>query len=115
MSEKVFISSDHLQAHSTSFCCVKVLLGYCVCKLFYTAFCCITGLLCCHICRLVPHLAATIWCIYSFLIGVVLLTLLVAIMTDTYYRIKSSEEAEVGVKEYPGKSTQSAGSSNWIR
>jgi len=47
-------------------------------------------------CRIVPALAATIFGIYGFFMSVVLLTLLFAIMNDTYYRIKDAEEAEVG-------------------
>jgi predicted PurR-regulated permease PerM len=36
------------------------------------------------------------WCVYGFFMSVVLLTLLVAIMNDTYRRIQDAEEAEVG-------------------
>ncbi|KAF5843415.1 hypothetical protein DUNSADRAFT_16913 [Dunaliella salina] len=44
---------------------------------------------------LVPELAAFLWCVYGFFMSVVLLTLLVAIMNDTYNRIRDAEEAEV--------------------
>jgi len=44
---------------------------------------------------MVPELAAFLWCAYGFFMSVVLLTLLVAIMNDTYHRIQDAEDAEV--------------------
>jgi hypothetical protein len=48
-----------------------------------------------HAPRLTNNLALTLWIIYGFTVGIVLLSLLISIMNDTFDRIKDAEELEV--------------------
>jgi hypothetical protein len=46
-------------------------------------------------CRLQPYLTGVMWVLYGFLTGILLLSLLISIMNDTFDRIKDAEEVEV--------------------